>query len=435
MDTNELIKAADHFEETIEIYRQNGQTPPDDLIRCIKRLDANQDVLFCRIEKWLDSLHHRKFEYETAYLFTQQGFKTFVTKQSNDGGVDVRASNNGQNYVIQCKKYKQGHTVKIDDVKALYATKQDEQADKAIMVTTSDLEPGAYKWAENHKIEVLDRKELIKRFAHYVEQQTCNSKPDLARNKAQSPSVTSSQNIDAEIIETARIRKTITNKDIREQTGLGMQACSMRLANLVKLKKLAKFGDKSKTFYTLPENDGIGIHELNKTTNARDDEIVEMALNKPFITNKLLREAYGYNSTQASNRLGDLVSKRLLVRHGEKPKTFYTHPKKDAPTEKQLEIKNTEAPKKKRRKINWADIPSVKIQDAISKVIKKRASNRSIIKDRLADEVCKELKMPRGKIRDEIKPKINIAVGAMKRKGVLKEYTTPSNVIRFKLLK
>lgn len=67
--------------------------------------------------------------------------------------------------------------------------------------------------------------------------------------------------------------------------------------------------------------------------------------------------------------------------------------------------------------------------------IRSRSTNRSIAKEHLSGEVCSHLKLPRGKIRKEMEKRVNMALGALKRRGRVKEYKTPHNVRRIRLVK
>lgn len=108
--------------------------------RFVNYLIANHDRLI--------NMHWRKFEELTAEYFHQQGFTVELGPGSNDDGVDVRVWKNDQDenedpphIIIQCKREKS----KIEKVvvKGLYADMQHFDARYGLIVTTSELSPGA----------------------------------------------------------------------------------------------------------------------------------------------------------------------------------------------------------------------------------------------------------------------------------------------------
>lgn len=109
--------------------------------RFINYLEAQPDKL--------GTMHWRQFEGMTAEWFQRQGYRVELGPGRNDGGVDVRLWNpdgplgSPPAVIVQCKRQK-GKIAKIV-VKGLYADLLHEQADVGMIVTTSDLSPGAAK--------------------------------------------------------------------------------------------------------------------------------------------------------------------------------------------------------------------------------------------------------------------------------------------------
>lgn len=96
----------------------------------------------------LSDMHWRKFEELTAEYFHQQGFSVELGPGSNDDGVDVRVwktnqdeENDPPHMIIQCKRQK----AKVEKVivKGLHADMQHLNAEYGLVVTTSELSPGA----------------------------------------------------------------------------------------------------------------------------------------------------------------------------------------------------------------------------------------------------------------------------------------------------
>lgn len=100
-----------------------------------------------RNNETLPSMHWRKFEELTAEFFAREGYQVELGPGSNDDGVDVRVWKSGQNAtdhphcLIQCKRHKKkiGRVV----VKGLAADVDYEGAEYGLIVTTSELSPGA----------------------------------------------------------------------------------------------------------------------------------------------------------------------------------------------------------------------------------------------------------------------------------------------------
>jgi restriction system protein len=96
----------------------------------------------------LAEIHWRKFEELTAEYFHKNGFNVELGPGRNDDGVDVRVWKATQNSeqesphcIIQCKRQKK----KIEKVviKGLYADIEFQGADHGLIVTSSELSPGA----------------------------------------------------------------------------------------------------------------------------------------------------------------------------------------------------------------------------------------------------------------------------------------------------
>lgn len=108
--------------------------------RFIDYLDRNPEDL--------KRMHWRKFEALTAEWFQSQGYKVELGPGRNDGNVDIRlwkdeVSQSGPpTIIVQCKRHKKRKVKKVT-VKALYADLAFEGATGAMVVTTSDVSPGA----------------------------------------------------------------------------------------------------------------------------------------------------------------------------------------------------------------------------------------------------------------------------------------------------
>lgn len=126
--------------------------------RFIDYLSANQERL--------SNIHWRKFEELTGEFFHREGYQVELGPGSNDDGVDVRLWKPGQkiednpHILVQCKRQK----AKVEKVivKGLYADVTYEGADYGLVVTTSELSPGAKATivARGYPIQEVERSGL-----------------------------------------------------------------------------------------------------------------------------------------------------------------------------------------------------------------------------------------------------------------------------------
>ncbi|MCP4578740.1 MAG: restriction endonuclease, partial [Deltaproteobacteria bacterium] len=123
--------------------------------RFINYLYANHDKL--------SNIHWRKFEELTAEYFEREGYNVELGPGTNDDGIDVRVWESTQNQdespphiIIQCKRQKK----KIEKVviKGLYADMKFLEAKYGLIVTSSELSPGARKTisARGYSIQEID---------------------------------------------------------------------------------------------------------------------------------------------------------------------------------------------------------------------------------------------------------------------------------------
>lgn len=113
----------------------------------------------------------REFEELVADLYARMGFRTELTPQSRDGGVDViarRRSDVGEDHlIIQCKHYPDG-TAGEQVVRDLVGALQEHrQATHAVLVTSGRFSAGAVRLAERHRITLVDGVDLRRRLREH----------------------------------------------------------------------------------------------------------------------------------------------------------------------------------------------------------------------------------------------------------------------------
>ncbi len=114
----------------------------------------------------LSEMHWREFEKLTAEFYDREGYKVDLGPGSGDDGVDVRVWKEGTPQhtplcIIQCKRQKD----KIEKVivKGLAADVRYEKAEYGVLVTTSELAPGARAviTTRGYPIEEVNKENLV----------------------------------------------------------------------------------------------------------------------------------------------------------------------------------------------------------------------------------------------------------------------------------
>ena len=100
-----------------------------------------------------------EFEDFIANLLRQKGFKVTQTDYSNDGGVDLIAEYfkplfSGK-YIVQCKNYT-NNLVGQPELRDLYGVVMSENANKGILITTSDFTTQAKNFAKGKNLELIN---------------------------------------------------------------------------------------------------------------------------------------------------------------------------------------------------------------------------------------------------------------------------------------
>lgn len=114
----------------------------------------------------LDALHHTRFEEAVRDLMRRDGCRDAVrVGGGGDLGADVKATDPfGRRWVIQCKHRRKGlagSAVGTPDLQVLNGTaRQVHGADVAVMVTNGRVTAPAVRFAEQQRLQVVDRHTL-----------------------------------------------------------------------------------------------------------------------------------------------------------------------------------------------------------------------------------------------------------------------------------
>src|SRR4030042_7170880 len=122
----------------------------------------------------IQSLDPIEFENLVKALLIKMGFNATTTKASGDGGIDIIAINEqpiiGGKYVIQCKRYTTGNNIGEPVIRELYGVMHAENANKGILISTSDFSKQAITFAQDKAIELINGNSLMTLFNKYFEE-------------------------------------------------------------------------------------------------------------------------------------------------------------------------------------------------------------------------------------------------------------------------
>lgn len=108
----------------------------------------------------IDKMSGHQFEKYLGSLFPDLGYKTEITKASNDFGADLILRKNDKRIIVQAKRYK--NNVGIKSVQEIVGAKEFYKADETWVVTNSEFTAAAYKLAKVNRVVLINREKLIK---------------------------------------------------------------------------------------------------------------------------------------------------------------------------------------------------------------------------------------------------------------------------------
>ena len=103
------------------------------------------------------------FERHVMVFFQQQGLVSWITKKSNDGGVDGFAKHHEGLVVVQCKHYAEERAIDRPTVQQLKGVVEENNAWRGYLVTTSSFSKPAQECAAlNENVVLVDMERLVK---------------------------------------------------------------------------------------------------------------------------------------------------------------------------------------------------------------------------------------------------------------------------------
>lgn len=110
----------------------------------------------------LHQISWQEFETLIGTLYESFGYETKVTSDTADMGIDVWATNADERVAIQAKRYQEGNKVGRETLQKLASTLAKGDADRVIVVTTSEFARTAKEYSESFgsEIELINGEEL-----------------------------------------------------------------------------------------------------------------------------------------------------------------------------------------------------------------------------------------------------------------------------------
>jgi restriction system protein len=146
--------------------------PPASIIEAAKpKIIIATDALVERLQKQPDDVYKlppRQFEELIASLLDDMGWEVHLTQQTRDGGRDILAYLNTDVarllFLVEAKRYNPKRPVGVELVRNLYGTLCHEQANSAMLVTSSYFSPDAKEFQKQHvyQISLKDYQDIVK---------------------------------------------------------------------------------------------------------------------------------------------------------------------------------------------------------------------------------------------------------------------------------
>lgn len=109
-------------------------------------------------EYWLNMNGHQ-FEKELAILYKKLGYKTSVTPQGGDQGIDILMSKNGQSIIVQCKAHKR--PVGPATARDFYGTMVHNNIKYGIIASTNGFTKGVHDFVKGKKIKLITVNDIV----------------------------------------------------------------------------------------------------------------------------------------------------------------------------------------------------------------------------------------------------------------------------------
>ncbi|MFC1572435.1 helicase HerA-like domain-containing protein [Candidatus Eisenbacteria bacterium] len=159
LDAGDLEKARRIAEQVVQRLDGDSCPLPPETTAAIRSFNAARQVAWEDVTGRITAIQAKAFEEEVAGWVAELGYKTWVTKISGDGGVDVWAISGTEQIAIQCKRWKQ--SIGPGPVRELRGAMEQSKADRAILVSLSGFTEGAQAAARELGVELWDAAQLF----------------------------------------------------------------------------------------------------------------------------------------------------------------------------------------------------------------------------------------------------------------------------------
>lgn len=109
---------------------------------------------------WWETLSPFEFEKEVGKWYQKKGYRMNVTRKSNDGGVDVVLTMNGETTYVQCKQW--NYQVPVGVVRELFGVMASHGVKKGIVVCLKGGTKGAVDFANDNGIRIVTHHDFVK---------------------------------------------------------------------------------------------------------------------------------------------------------------------------------------------------------------------------------------------------------------------------------
>lgn len=107
----------------------------------------------------IDRMDGREFEKYLAVLFKKNGYKTQITRASNDYGADLVIEKDNVRTVVQAKRYSK--KVGIKAVQEIVSAKNFYSAHRCMVITNNYFTDSAINLAKSNNVKLIDRDKLV----------------------------------------------------------------------------------------------------------------------------------------------------------------------------------------------------------------------------------------------------------------------------------
>ena len=125
-----------------------------------RRLEEEKRRIERKKQKYWSTINPYEFEREIAELFKKHGFKTNVTKGSDDGGIDIILTKLKKKSIVQCKRYQE--KVGPSTIRDLYGAMVSGKYHSGYVVCTGGFSKKANEFSKDKNIVLIGLSRILK---------------------------------------------------------------------------------------------------------------------------------------------------------------------------------------------------------------------------------------------------------------------------------